>query len=188
MGNSRNLRRITFLSGLLVLASVIGAGVYTRVSSQKKQNEPLRTYEGAKVTAAPEVRSAIKGLDISGVSLINQGTAEAAVSIDVTNNRDEDVMAVDFIAGKGKSTSSGLAMDGLLEEDHPLVIIPRHSLQTFSWNLGSIMEGETISLAAAVFADGKEEGNELFLEGIKKARVKYQEKQRAEKAKKGGQK
>jgi hypothetical protein len=94
-------------------------------------------------------------------------------------------MALDFIAGK--STYSGLRIDGLLHEDNPLVIIPPHSLKTFTWFLGGIMEGETVTLAAAVFADGKEEGERVFLDGIKKARVKFQEKQRAERAKNGGQ-
>lgn len=185
---SQSFRRLLLLSSLLVISSAVAIGVYTRVSSQKKQTDHPRTYNAVEVTAAPEVRSTIKGLDISGVRLINQGKPEASVSIDVTNQRDEDVMALDFVAGKGKSTSSGLAMDGLLEEDHPLVIIPRHSLKTFSWNLGSIMEGETIFLAVAVFSDGKEEGDQHFLNGLKKSRIKYQEDRRNEKAKNGAQK
>lgn len=190
MVSTKTLRRVFFLSLILLFTSVIAAGIYTGVSSQKKQNElpPARTYDGSKVTAAPEVRSTIKGLEISGVSLINKGTPEAAVSIDVINTRDEDVMAVDFVAGKGKNTSSGLSMDGLLEEGHPLVIIPRHSLKTFNWNLGSILEGETIFLAVAVFSDGKEEGDQHFLNGLKKSRIKYQEDRRNEKAKNGDQK
>ena len=50
------------------------------------------------------------------------------------------------------------------------------------------MEGQTVTLAAAVFADGKEEGDNWVLDGIKKSRDKFQEKQRAEKGKNGGQK
>ena len=95
-------------------------------------------------------------------------------------------MAVDFIAGK--NTYSGLLLDGLLQEDDPLVIIPRHSLKTFTWSLGSIMEGETILLAAAVFSDGKEEGDKRFLEGMKISRLRFQQKQRDQKGKNGGQK
>ena len=106
------------------------------------------------------------------------------LDIDVTNKRDEDVMALDFIAGT--NTYSGLAMDGLLEENAPRVIIPRQSLKTFTWHLGSIMEGETIYIAAAIFSDGMEEGDRGFFDGIKKSRIKYQEKQRVEKTKNGG--
>lgn len=186
MKNSKTLSRWFLLSTTLLLSSVIAVGIYTRASNhQKRQKEHPRTYKAAEVTAAPEVTSAVKGLEISGVTLINQGKPEAAVAIDVTNKRDEDVMALDFIAGK--TTYSGLRIDGLLQEDNPLVIIPRHSLKTFTWSLGAIMERETISLAAVVFADGNEEGDKRSLHGIKKAREKFQQKRREAKAKTGDQ-
>ena len=94
-------------------------------------------------------------------------------------------MALDFIAGK--NTYSGLRIDGLLQEDSPIVIIPPHSLKTFHWSLGAIMEGETVTLAAAVFADGKEEGDKYWLDGIKQARHQFQQQRRQEKAKNGGE-
>jgi hypothetical protein len=185
--NSPTFRRLFLLITLLVFCSVLAVGIYTRTSKSQKQSKGYgRTYEAAKVTDVPNVISGIKGLEITSVSLINQGTPEAALNIDITNKRNEAVMALDFIAGR--SNYSGLRIDGLLQEDNPLVIIPPHSLKTFTWSLGAIMEGQTVTLAAAVFADGKEEGDKRFLDGIKKARIKFQEKQRAEKAKNGGQK
>ena len=187
MTHTKNLRRLLFLSTFLVISSAIAAGVYTRTStSQKKTKGYGRTYQAASVTTAPPVVSNIDGLEISSVSLINGGTSEAALAIDVTNKRNEDVMALDFIAGKS-GDYSGMAMDGLLEEDAPRVIIPRHTLMTFNWHLAAIFEGETVVLAAAIFADGKEEGDKHFLNGIKQSRRKYQEDRRKEK-KNGGQK
>lgn len=188
MNSSKNLRRILLLITFLVLSSAIAAGVYTRSSqSQKKAKGYGRTYDAAKVSAAPEVVSNIDRLEISGVSLINEGTPEAAIAIDVTNKRNEDLMALDFIAGKS-GDYSGLRFDGLLQEHDPIVIIPRHSLKTFTWYLGSIMEGETVSLAVAVFADGKEEGDPRALHALKKARANFQQSRREEKLKNGGQK
>jgi hypothetical protein len=185
--NSPTLRRLFLLLTLLALSSVMAVGLYNRASkSQKQPKDYGRTYTAATVTDVPKVISGIQGLEITSVTLINQGTPEAALNIDVTNKRNKAVMALDFIAGR--STYSGLRIDGLLQEDNPLVIIPPHSLKTFTWSLGAIIEGQTVTLAAAVFADGKEEGERRALDGIKKARVKFQEKQRAEKAKNGGQK
>lgn len=185
--DTSTLRRLLLLSSFLVLSSVIAAGVYIQTSkSQRKPKDHPSGYDAATITEAPEVRSDIKGLDITGVSLINQGTPEAAIVIDVTNQRDEDVMAVDFIAGKGKSTSSGIAMDGLALEE-PLVIIPRHSLKSFTWHLGEILEGETVFLAVAIFSDGKEEGDKSFVDRLKKSRINYQERRHQEKARNGGQ-
>ena len=178
--NSPTLRKFFVLTILLVLSSAIAVGVYSRASKSQKQSKNYgRTYEAAKVTDLPKVISGVKGLEITSVSLINQGTPEAALVIEVVNKHSEDVMALDFIAGK--DTYSGLRLDGLLQQDNPLVIVPRHSLKTFTWSLGAIMEEETVSLAAAVFSDGKEEGDKRFLEGIKKVRLQYQQKQREEK-------
>ena len=187
MNNSQTLKRSFLLVALLVLATIVAAGIYSQASkSQKKQKDHPHTYEAAKVTDLPKVISGVKDLEITSVSLINEGTAEAALNIDVTNKRNEAVMALDFVAGG--TTYSGLRIDGLLQEDNPLVIIPPHSLKTFTWSLGSILERETVTLAAAVFSDGKEEGNKFFLEGIKKARLKDQQKLREEKLKNGDEK
>lgn len=186
MNNSRTRKKLLILGTLLVLSSVVTMAIYTQASKlQKKQKDHPRTYDAATVTEAPEVVSMIKGLEITGVTLINQGTPLAALNIDVTNKRDEDVMAIDFIAGK--STTSGHCMDGLLEEGKPSVIIPRQSLRTFTWYLSAIMEGDSIRLAVAVFSDGKEEGDKHFLEAMKKYRLQHQQQRREEKGKNGGQ-
>jgi hypothetical protein len=184
--NSPILRRSFLFITLLIFCTVLAVGIYSRAStSQKQSKNHERTYEAAKVIDVPKVISGIHGLEITSVSLAKQGTPEAVLSIEVTNKRNKAVMALDFIAGR--STYSGLRIDGLLQEDNPLVIIPPHSLKTFTWSLSAIMEGQTVTLAAAVFDDGKEEGERQALDGIKKARVKFQEKQRAEKAKNVGQ-
>lgn len=183
MSNSRILRIVLLIGTLLVLSAVIAAGVYTG-ASQKQRETWGRTYDAVKVTEAPEVVSKIKDLEIAGVTLIDQGMPHAALNIDVINHRDEDVMAIDLIAGN-KLNVGGISMDGLMEEGKQSVIVGRHSLRTFTWHLGEIMEGETVFLAAAIFSDGKEEGDKHFLEGIKKSRLHYQERRRQEKN--GGQ-
>jgi hypothetical protein len=187
MDTSKTFRRVLLLSSLLVVSSAVAAGVYIQTSkSQKKPKDHSSGYDAATVTEAPEVRSLVKGLDITTVTLIDQGTPQAAIVIDVTNQRDEDVMAVDFESGVGKNTSAGISLDGLAA-DEPLVIIPRHSLKSFTWHLGEILQGETAFLAVAVFSDGKEEGDKQCIDRLKQSRIQYQEKRRAEKARNGGQ-
>ncbi len=75
----------------------------------------------------------------------------------------------------------------LLEEGSSRVIIPPHALNSFTWSLGEIMQGRTVLLAAAIFADGKEEGDKRRLNGIIVHRRNFQQKQREAKAKKGDQ-
>lgn len=186
MGNSKRLTILIFLSTLIVLTSV-AAGVYTQTSKTQKEskNQP-RPWQVEKVTTAPEVKSAVKGLEISAVRLVNAGTPTVQIFIDVINHRDEDVMGVDFITGVCKSTSGGLAVDGLYDEDNPRVIIPRHSLKTFEFFLSSFLEGEPIFLAVATFSDGKEEGDPRSVSNFKSLRINGQETMRKEKARKGG--
>lgn len=186
MNTSKLRRAALFVMATLILATAIVVA-FTRTSRfQRTPDKSTRVYDAAEVTAPLQVISKIKDLEISGVSLINQGTPQATLVIEVTNHRDEAVIALDFVSGDG-STTGGIAMDGLLDADNPLEIIPPHSLKTFEWNLASILQGGAVRLAAAIFSDGKEEGAKQSLEGIKRTRDDYQKKQRAEKAKKGGQ-
>jgi hypothetical protein len=53
-------------------------------------------------------------------------------------------------------------------------------------SLGEIPEDETVFLASAIFADGKEEGDKRSLQGIRSDRIQYQLKKKAQK-KNGGQ-
>ena len=62
MKDSRTLRKLLLTSTLLILSSVIAVGVYTQASkSEEKQPARRRTYDAAKVTTPPEVKSKIKG-------------------------------------------------------------------------------------------------------------------------------
>jgi hypothetical protein len=183
---SLTVRKGVFVISLSVFAtSIVSFAVFSKSTSQQPEKKNPRTYQAAQVTAAPQVISKIKGLQITSVTLINQGQPEAAVAIDVTNNRDEAVMALDFVSGRG--TSSGLGIDGLLLEGESQTIIPPHTLKTFQWSLGEIMEGHPVILAAAIFADGKEEGDKRSLNGIKVHRKHFQQRQRDAKVGNGGQ-
>ena len=169
-----------------ILASVAYSGTVARESKETSQKKNRKYYKAETVTEAPLVRSKVKGLEITEVRLEDQGTPQAAILIDVTNNRDSAVISLDFISGSERD-NSGVAFDGLLFEDAPGIAIAPHSLNTFRWFLDSIREGEPVFLAAAIFADGKEEGDKISLDGIKIRRKSFQKKQREEKAKNGGQ-
>ncbi|HKR83729.1 MAG TPA: hypothetical protein VJS37_06105 [Terriglobales bacterium] len=101
-------KHVLALSVLLCMASVVGGVAYGRGFKQ----EPKVSWP-ALVKEAPPVVSNIEGLQITEVRLVNQGTAQAAIEIDVTNNRDSAVMGLDFI-WRDNQVSGGNAIDGLL--------------------------------------------------------------------------
>ena len=168
------------VSVLLSITLVVVAVAYSRSFQEK----PKTFYDPQRVMEAPLVVSQIQGLQITEVRLVNQGTIAAAIDIDVTNHRDAAVMSLDIIS-RNKDTSGGIAIDGLLEEDNPHSVIPPHSLKTFRLGLGEII-GEPVFVAAAIFEDGKEEGDKQSLMGLHKSRTDYQLKKKAE-ARNGGQ-
>jgi hypothetical protein len=94
-------------------------------------------------------------------------------------------MGLDFI-WRHNQISGGNAIDGLLEEGNPRVVIPPHTLKTFTVFLGEIPQDETVFLGSAIFADGKEEGDQRSLEGMRQSRIQYQLKKKAQ-GKNGGQ-
>lgn len=65
---------------------------------------------------------------MTGINDILVGNFKILCTIRQIPSRFEAVVALDFIAGR--SNYSGLRIDGLLQEDNPLVIIPPHSLKT----------------------------------------------------------
>jgi len=187
----RQNRAFLALGVLLSVISLLAAGIHSETAagvskepSHQKKNR--KTYIPETVTEAPLVRSKVKDLEIAEVRLENQGTSYAAILIDVTNKSDSAVMSLEFISGP-QGNGTGLGFDGLLFEDAVQIAIPPHSLKTFRWFLGEIREGETVFLAAAIFADGKEAGDKFTLDGIKVHRKNFQKRQREEKAKNGGQ-
>jgi hypothetical protein len=88
-------------------------------------------------------------------------------------------MGLDFI-WRNNEVSGGNAIDGLLEEGNPRVVIPPHTLKTFTVFLGEVLQNKPVFLGSAIFADGKEEGDKLSLEGIRKDRIQYQLKKKAQ--------
>src|SRR5690348_6751458 len=99
--------RVLALAVSLSMASVVGGVVYSRSFQQD-----TKVSRPAQVTEAPHVVSSIQGLQITDVRLVNHGTPQAAIEIDVTNNRESSVMGLDFI-WRHNQDSGGIAIDGL---------------------------------------------------------------------------
>lgn len=179
-------RRLFLLAALCILSSIVAVGVYSRARQTPKKKDPNRTsYYAEEVTTPPEVKSKVEGLEIAGVSIVDQGTAWAKIKIDIINHRDAGLMAMDFVVYKSPGNSGGVGMAGSQLEP-PLPLIPPHSLESFEFFLSSFMEGPPIFLASAIFSDGKEEGDQNSVQGLKHTRQDLQKRRDAEKARNGG--
>jgi hypothetical protein len=178
----RQNRAVLALGVLLSVTSVLAAVEYSgtvagqskETTQQKKNPKKTKTYIAETVTEAPLVKSKVKDLEIVEVKIEDQGTPNALLVISFVNNSDSAVVSFEFVSGnKHESISKGV--DALMFEDSSgFVAVPPHSLTTFSVSVSNIMEGETLFLAAAIFADGREEGDKDRVEGIKSGRKNFQ--------------
>lgn len=184
MTNKARRRRLIFFAAAIVLtASVVSLGVFSKRRQEPKQKKGPTALKAERVTTLPAVFSRVKNLQVAGATLLNQGTPNAAVAIDIINNSDQPVISLEITTGDDNDWSS-LGIDGLEDPDKPQVAIPPHSLKTFKWYLGEVLEGYPIVITGASFADGTEDGDARTLYTMHKDR----ERNRAQKAaKKVGQ-
>lgn len=178
---AKRMRLIFFSAAVLLTASAVSLGVFSKMRQEPKQLRRAIALRAERVTTLPAVLSKVKDLQVAGATLLNQGTPDAAVAIDIINNSDQPVISLEIMAGDANDWSS-LGIDGLEDPDKPQVAIPPHSLKTFTWYLGEVLEGYPIVVTGARFADGSEDGEARSLEIMHKDR----ERNRAQKANKGG--
>ena len=87
-------RRLVLLSlTLLLVLSVVMAALSER-KQQPKSADNAVVMKAERVTDVPPVTSKVKALQIAGVSIVRQGTPQAALAIDVINNSDSPVISL----------------------------------------------------------------------------------------------
>jgi hypothetical protein len=156
-------RNLILLAVATILTLSVVVVVFSKRKQAPKQSRVVRTYKAERVTKAPAVISRVKDLQVAGVDLVDQGTSQAAVSINIINNSDEPLTSLELSAGDADDWSN-LGFDGLEDPNKPLITIPAHTLKTFRWNLGAILEGYPIVISGARFMSGKEDGEAGSLE------------------------
>jgi hypothetical protein len=176
-------RHILFAVALLMIASVVALAVFKRVRQEPKHRTPPTTHKAEQVTTPPQVISKVKDLEVAGVTILRQGTAQAAIAIDIVNKNDQPVVALELSAGD-KDDFSDFGIDGLVNPLNPQVVIPPHSLKAIQWDLGAILEGYPVVITAATFGDGKDVGEARGIEMMHHDR-KRTKAEREEAARKG---
>ena len=174
---------IVLLAVLLLTASAIAVGVSSRSKQAPKKKGP-QTLVPSTVTQLPPVISKVKDLQVSSARIVRQGTPAAAIAIDIINNCDHALVTLNLSSGDNNDWSSR-SMDGLLDVDslddvREILMMP-HSLKTFEWNLGAILENSPVLISGATFQDGTEDGDPYQIKIIHHTRSKAKEERQAAK-------
>jgi hypothetical protein len=165
-------RRLLFLAVLvLVAASVIGTGVIRRERKPQQQIEPVSTL--------PAIFSKVKKLEIVSARIVRPNTDAASVEVEIRNNSDRAVMAVDVVCGQ-----AGVTKNGLTDEARPIVVIEPGGTTVVEMGFREMTPGAPLVVSAAIYADGKEEGEAASLESMH--RVRDHDKAQRQAERKGG--
>jgi hypothetical protein len=179
MKNRTAKRKWIFISAaLLITALVVAAdGVFSA-----RRQQPSLPQEQPRVTSMPPVFSKVKKLEVVRTWIVDAGTPAMRAAVEVRNNSDKAVMAVDLVSGEG-----GVTRNGLTDEEHPIVVIPPHGTTTLEMTFASMTFGAPLVVAAVTYADGTEEGDAASLKAMHqvrahgRAQIKAEKERRAQK-------
>ncbi len=157
-----------FFAGILLTTSVIGAVVFSA-----KRHQPNRQQQSKRVIELPAVVSHVPKLEIENIRVKDPGTSDATAVIEIRNNADSAVMAVE-ISTKNGGDSAAVNEDGLDDADNPKVVIPPHGTTTLEMTFGEMIADAPIVVSAAVFSDGSEQGEKWSLDAMRGVRERRQ--------------
>jgi len=141
----------------------------------------MRGQERPRVNSLPPVFSRVKKLEVLNVSIVDPGTPAVRAAVEIRNNSDKAVMAVDLECGEG-----GITKNGLTDDEHPIVVIPPHGTTTVEMTFSAMTFGAPLVVSAVTYADGTEEGDPATLKIMHqgrehdKAQIKAEKERRAQ--------
>jgi hypothetical protein len=168
----RKRKWFLLVAAMLMCASLISAGVLSA-----KRQQPTKGPERPRVTSMPAVFSKIKKLEVVNAWIVDPGTTAVRVAVEIRNNSDKAVMAVDLVCGEG-----GITKNGLTDEENPVVVISPHGTTTVEMTFGAMTFGAPLVVDAVTYEDGSEEGDESALKSMHQVRAHDRARIKAEKA------
>lgn len=173
-------RSVLLVLSVVVVGSTIGVGVL----SQRKESRESRESPPQKKKAhiIPPIYSAVKTLEIVSTEILDENTPFARVSVEIRNNSNKAVMAVDLVSGDAAVTKNGLT-----NEEKPIVVIEPYGTTTIEMGFGEMTPSAALVVSAAKYADGSEEGEQVSLEAMRAGRAHDKERLKAEREKAKGE-
>lgn len=153
---------IFLFASILIGAMVVSAGVFSAKTQQPRKQWPTEP----RVTSMPQVFSKVKNLEVVRAWIEDPGTPAVRAVVEIRNNSDKAVMAVDLVSGEG-----GVTKNGLTDDEHPIVVIEPHGTTTIFMTFGSMTFGAPLVVSAVTYADGTEEGEEASLKSMHRVRA-----------------
>lgn len=163
---------------IFILVSVIAIVAIISFVAFKSFDSKINSKEEPQATQLPPIISKIKTLEVVNARIINPGTRDALVLIDVKNNSPRPIVSVNVESGDKKDTS-GTMISGF-GIDPPKIIIEPFGMYTLDFPITSIIRGLPIRISGVIYANGSEDGEPRSRENMRKTneneRIKHNKK------------
>jgi hypothetical protein len=145
-------------AGMLAAGSLVGLTAVKRRAGGQQQKQDY--------VELPQITSIIPNLEVLSASIVRQGEPNMGLALEIRNNSDQAVMAVDIASGL-----NGLTLNGLHDPENPKVVIEPHGTVTAEMSFSAMEKGAPLVVAAVTYADGTEEGDEASLKSMHDVRA-----------------
>lgn len=150
------MKAVVFLGAASLLAtSLVAAAI---VPSKRLDRAPAQESRSPTNTL-PQIIRKVKDLEIVTASIKDQGKPNASAVFKIENNSDKAVTAFTLTFG-----SASVSQEGGMDADEPEAVIKPHGTTTLEIPLSNFMKDEPLIIAAVLYADGTEDGQEAVLE------------------------
>jgi hypothetical protein len=152
----RNTKLTLFIcAATLIATSIVGVAIAARhrdVWQLKQEKHPI-------IDTLPRIIHKVKDLKIVKATIADQGKPDARAVLEFKNNSDKAVTAFTVTF-----ESISVGKDGGIDYDAPVTVIEPHGTTTLEIPVSNLDTDNPLIVAAVVYADGTEDGQDVVLE------------------------
>ena len=139
----------------ILLGVCLAIGMYTLNFARAKRQSPIPPQTTLPVPFTQQITSCAKGVRVVKAEVVNAGTPNATVEVQIENVSDLGIIAISVEATNGIETYT-VAHHPSFKEDKPTVVIKPHEIDNLnmSLHLGDV----PLQIGGVFYEDGTEEG------------------------------
>ena len=139
----------------ILLGVCLAIGMYTLNFARAKRQSPIPPQTTQPVPFTQQITSCAKGVRVVKAEVIDVGTPNETIEVQIENVSNLGIIAVSLEATKG-SESYTTTLRTSFKEDKPMVVIKPH--QTGKLNMSRLFGDVPLQIGGVFYEDGTEEG------------------------------
>lgn len=152
-------KRKRVLSSLLigVVAGIVLFGINSLASRSVVVPDPYPQNRESLKTV-PQVESCVPKVKIRKAEIVDAGTADPSVVLELENDSDIGILAISVESVKGKESYETTLRSSFAGDQAPKIVIKPHEVGTIRSAMSNLFAGVPLRISAVMYADGTEAG------------------------------